>query len=117
MWRAVDWTFHNATSIEAGQTRHGKGPMKYLDQELDTRTVGAFVGIIGLVILLEGRPDSVGQWLGMTGAMVAFYIVCPAVVWIIWAVLYSATMLLMWVLSAVGKGTSFVFGLFSKEQP
>ena len=64
--------------------------MKYLDQELDTRTVGAFVGLIGFVVLLEGRPDSVGQWLGMTGAMVAFYIVWPVVVWIVWAVLFSA---------------------------
>lgn len=91
--------------------------MKYLDQELDTRTVGAFVGLIGFVVLLEGRPDSVGQWLGMTGAMVAFYIVFPAVVWIVWAVLFSAIFLLMWVLSTVGKGTSFVFGLFSKERP
>ena len=91
--------------------------MKYLDQELDTRTVGAFVGLIGFVVLLEGRPDSVGQWLGMTGAMVALYIVWPVVVWIVWAVLFSATFVLMWVLSAIGKGISFVLGLFNKERP
>ena len=85
---------------------------KYLGGDL--RTVGGFVGIMALVTLMDG-PDSVGQWLLTTAAFIALFIAWPVVVWIAWAMFFPAAFLLAWVLSVVGKGIWFVFGLFNRK--